>query len=105
MLILSYNETQAVQLLQAVSAWHGQIEPRGLDRRMTKQIGEACDVVVVHIEFSGKEMAQIVGKDFSRRYAAAFCQFLHGGPDFEARQIFSTGGDKDCTAGDFFART
>ena len=75
-----------------------EIKPRGLYRCMTKHIGELRKVAGGFIIGAGKEVAQIMRKNFARLDISENAEGFHLTPDLFARQRRAITGDKDRTA-------
>lgn len=86
---------QAFQLLAIVAGRNGEIDACGLDGGVTEKICQPRDVAAFFIEYCGKEMAQVVGKDFGRGDTGNARKALEATPDALAREWFPTGRKKE----------
>lgn len=71
----------AVELAQVLGAAFECVDAGGVDAGVAKQVGEAQEVFFRCVEGAGKEMAQVVWKDFFRCDASLPAESFHGAPD------------------------
>lgn len=97
------HQLQSIELMQAFIAGSHQINASGFNGGMAKNVGETRNVLVSLIVHSGKEMPQVMRKDFAWRNVGCFCQTLHFQPNAAARQRGAVAGEKDFTSDNFMS--
>ena len=74
------------------------IYPGCINAAVTQDIRQLCNILLNAVESTGKELPQIVGKDFGRINFCRMAQPLHLGPDVASIQGFAVPGNEDSTA-------
>ena len=72
-----------------------EIQARGLDRAVPKDISKANDVMGGAVIGDGKQTAQVVGKDLFRRHTGRAGKVLHHAPDLLTAEGLPAGTPKD----------
>lgn len=86
-----------------LSAGGDEVESGGLDGGVTEHIGELGEVAGDFIECAGKEMPEIVRKDFAGFHAGEGAEIFHLTPDLLARERGAIARDEERPAGDALA--
>lgn len=71
----------AVELAQVLGAAFEGVDAGGVDTGVAEQVGEAQKVFFSGIEGAGKEVTQVVGKDFFRCNACLSAEGFHSTPN------------------------
>ena len=98
-LLSDYKSQPVHQSLMFPVALHD-IDSRRVDARMPQQIGQLRDIPVEAVEGSGKQMPEIVGKDFFCLHSRGAAQAFHLRPDIGTVHGISVFRHEDRSRGD-----
>lgn len=86
-----------------LSAGGDEVEPGGLDGGVAEHVGELGEIVGDFVERAGKEMPEVVRKDFAGFHVGKGAKIFHLAPDLLARKRGAIARDEERLAGDALA--
>ena len=95
-----YDQPQALDLPAMLHTRGHDIDPGGADGAVPQNVRQFGDILLDHVEGTGKELAQIMGKDLRRLHPGLFTELFHGRPDSAAVQGPARPGDEHRSAAD-----
>ena len=96
-----WYQTHQFEGLSVLHSGGDEIDSRGFDAAVSKNICETGYIPADFIEGSGEQVTEIVGKHLPRLHAGLFTDGLHLRPNLLARQRTTASSEKQLTGGDF----
>ena len=95
------HQPQLFQLSCVFRAGGHQINPGGVDRRVSQNVCQLHNIPADLVERSRKQMPEVVRKDFRAFHPGFFAQHFHLPPDLAAGDRLSASGEKNLSGGGF----